>query len=306
MNATNARLPREFTNEPPGSGEDADLTVDGFSIHRSFLDHDLVVGLNDELDQLFRRPLFNTVAFGSIWTRYVVEVSSPSAMTSLNMLELCIDVFHASVPRGRQDRMRLTNLEVFSTHVETTDLFWHTDRRRGMVRAQIYLRGGEIDSGGFQYMAGTHVEHDVEHALSEAEVSMLDNRVIDCSGLPGDMVVFDAFGFHAMGRCRTERRTIMFEFQDADSPDGKSSINLNNRALTRKVIENLDLFLPSDNADHYSDHGLDRFLDTSEVHTPSAALRLIGRALAESWWRRFLPVRAGRKMARRIQELTGR
>jgi hypothetical protein len=127
-----------------------------------------------------------------------------------------------------------------------------------MMRAQIYLMGGAENSGGFLYMLGTHnIQHTVQHKLNTPEIESLKRVICDCSGNSGDLILFDAFGFHAKHSCQNERRTVMFEFQSRGSTYTKSSLLIDNRKLSEKVLKNIALFLPG-REETYTGHGLDQ------------------------------------------------
>ena len=50
-----------------------------------------------------------------------------------------------------------------------------------MIRAQIYLKGGDKNSGTFQYMQNTHkLDHNVEHHLDNDEIKKLNHNIFDC------------------------------------------------------------------------------------------------------------------------------
>jgi hypothetical protein len=229
----------------------------GVAVHRRFLNDDWVAQLNIELDRLFKQKsvVASTIARSNLLT----EIVKPTAITSVNFLEIAVDI--ADLLRennSKENDLILTNLEIFSEKNNPNPLFWHTDQREGMVRAQIYLRGGNRESGGFLYMLGTHnTKHTVQHKLNAAEIESLRGVISDCSGQPGDLVVFDAFGFHAKHPCPTERRTVMFEFQSRASLHTKSSLLIDNKKLSDKVLKNISLFLPG-RQETYTGHGLDQ------------------------------------------------
>jgi hypothetical protein len=125
-----------------------------------------------------------------------------------------------------------------------------------MIRAQIYLKGGRNNSGGFMYMRGTQDQDYVTHKLDPNQIVAMKELIVDCSAAPGSLVIFDSNGFHAKHACLEERRTVMFEFQPKDSKNVKSSILINNRMLTDNVIQNINLFKPG-LTETYGGHGLD-------------------------------------------------
>lgn len=264
-----------------------ELEVDGAAVVKGFLDLGQIERMNAELDSVFSTPVFNQSHRGFVWRNPTLKsISSLSCIRNFNLLELAIDVFHRTIPPGRQPRMILTNLEIFSEHNNRKPLYWHTDQRRGMIRAQIYLRGGGVRSGGFLYMRGTHkVDHTIEHKLTPHEIEQFKDTIMDCSGTPGDLVVFDSFGFHAKTVCIEERRTIMFEFQNVDSPYVKSSIELNNSQMSPKVIEQFSLFRQAEDPRTYGRHGLDD--SHQNEYIPISMWIDVNRSFVLQWIRRI-------------------
>jgi hypothetical protein len=130
-----------------------------------------------------------------------------------------------------------------------------------MIRAQIYLKGGDKNSGTFQYMQNTHnLEHEVEHHLDNDEIKKLKHNIFDCVGDTGDLTIFDSWGFHAKKKCIDERIILKFEFQPYRLKTVRASIDINNLSLTKKVIENFDIFIPNQetkNECYTSNHGFD-------------------------------------------------
>jgi len=232
------------------------LIDDGVEIHQSFLSASQLIKLNGELDLIFKKIVFNRELKSAIYVnKYLNEVSLPVyTIDSVNLLELCIDVFK-KFKRPDGDYI-LTNLAIFSESNNPHSLFWHTDGRRGMYRAQIYLKGGTSRSGGFKYLRGTHnLEHGVVHKL--ANIDAYRDEIIDCSGAAGDLILFDPYGFHAKNICLDERRTIMFEFQRRADDFIKSSILLDSKKLTSMVVKDISLFTAAPSS-HYYGHGLDQ------------------------------------------------
>jgi hypothetical protein len=240
----------------------------GVNIYKAFLSDRTLSDINLELDELFQKSIFNHRHIGSIWhTNFYKQLSHPTKLNSINLLEIAIDIFNEAVPLSLKESYILTNVEIFS-ETNTDILHWHTDGRRGMIRAQIYLRGGDSTAGGFLYASGTHMtNHKVSHKLTKLQLDHLSDRILNCSGEPGDLVTFDPFGFHSRLPCNNERRTIMFEFQDSGSAYSKCSIPLVNTKITKKVLKNINIFLPKENADlsTYKNHGLDAYRDIKYI-----------------------------------------
>jgi hypothetical protein len=232
------------------------LLSDGILIAPHFIEDIQIARINEELDSVFNKQVFNKNRQGRIdLSKVLSEVSLPSSMLSFNFLELSISI-HELIRQKLDREFILTNLEIFSEKNNSRPLFWHTDQRKGMIRAQIYLKGGRNNSGGFMYMRGTQDQDYVTHKLDPNQIVAMKEFIVDCSAAPGSLVIFDSNGFHAKHACLEERRTVMFEFQPKDSKIIKSSILINNRMLTDNVIQNINLFKPG-LTETYGGHGLD-------------------------------------------------
>lgn len=231
----------------------------GIKIIKNFLKKEITDKINDEIDKYLETPVCNSNIRGfSILSPYVKEISLPIvSINSSNLMELaCLVLDQFKIVKKIEDYI-LTNIQIFSEKKNKTPLFWHTDQRKGMLRAQIYLRGGKKDSGGFQYMEGTNnFNHQVTHKLSKKEIDEMKDLIVDCSGEEGDLILFDSFGFHAKHPCVQERRTIMFEFQNKNSKFVKSHLLIDNQKLSPTVINNLKFFMPGD-ISTYNGHGFD-------------------------------------------------
>ena len=227
------------------------LVENGIQIEKFFINESDLSEINKELDKYFSKPLFNSI-IGSIWKgneffpgrKILKTFSNVSRLRSINILEMVVDV--ANLFTNKNDSV-LTNIEIFSEKRNKEPLFWHTDNRRGMIRAQIYLKGGDNNSGAFKYMQNTHkILHKVHHKLDNEEISKLEKNIFSCEGTPGDLLIFDSYGFHSKSECISERRTLMMEFQPKNLNAPRSSIDLNNLNISKKVLDNIDLFLPKD------------------------------------------------------------
>ena len=73
-------------------------------------------------------------------------------------------------------------------------------------------------------------------------------------------MIFDTWGFHAKKKCVDERILLRFEFQPNHLKATRASIDINNLNLTKKVMDNFDIFAPNQetkNECYKSNHGTD-------------------------------------------------
>ena len=256
------RFPLEELNKYANEPSQLEFSRDGVQIFEAFLDNNTLKLLNSELDDLLSRVSFNkNIAASARLAPHKSELTQPISLSSINLLELSIDIYKILKSKDVGGNLILTSVEVFSELNYGKYLPFHTDKRRGMLRAQIYLKGGNKSSGGFKYIAGTHkINHTVFGHLSRTEVKECEQFIYDLSGNAGDLILFDPYGFHGKDICVDERRTIFLEFQKKDSPAAKASLKIDNLKLTPKVIDNLSLFLPGESS-AYGRRGLDTMVD---------------------------------------------
>ena len=131
-------------------------------------------------------------------------------------------------------------------------MFWHTDSRKGMIRAILYLNSANEDTGSFRYIKGSHKrDFSVEHKVSDSIIRKLQDKIINHHGYAGDLVIFDSFGFHSNYKKIKPRDTIIFEFQPAKMEQyPRSFISIPSYHLTEKVISKINIFKFSTNQIH--------------------------------------------------------
>ena len=204
-----------------------------------FLDQNSVLEINKELDQLFSDNLYGAIVIDHSVKRLI----SPTRLNSINVLELALDVFSA-IFDGSKDYV-INGISVFQEQNNPLKLPWHSDSRKGEVKALLYITGGQEYSGGFQYINGSHlVEHNGKHHIDQEFISKNIEKVSDFSGLPGDLVIFDAYGVHSKKQCTDIRRTLFFNFLPRHYVNTET-VDLNSGCFTPKVFNNLDLFVPN-------------------------------------------------------------
>ena len=218
--------------------------------------------LEVELDALFELNSKDGFSPGSVAISPVCRaITSPVInVRSINLLEFVVAVFSELEADHAEpiENYVLTACSVFHEEGNRKPLFWHTDLRRGMFRAQIYLQGGQRGSGAFKYIGGSHkmVFDSDSHKMSEAEMLPLlrDEGVFDQGA--GTTVIFDSYGLHGKDVCLDARRTIMIEFQDRGSAAVKERIEFDTSHMTSSVLDRIHLFQSAANPETYSNqHG---------------------------------------------------
>jgi hypothetical protein len=122
------------------------LQKNGIQLIKSFINKEKLEILISEITPYFYEPLFNS-NHGSIWqgSRYLLGrkllkiFPNVSKIQSVNILEMAVEVVNLLPVRKE---IKLTNIEIDCEKNNNDTLAWYTDSRRGMIRAQIYLKGG--------------------------------------------------------------------------------------------------------------------------------------------------------------------
>ena len=204
-----------------------------------FLDQNIVLEINKELDQYFSDNQFGSIVIDHSVKRLIC----PTRLNAINVLELALDVF-TSVFDGSKDYV-INGISVFQELNNPVKLPWHSDSRKGEIKALIYITGGQESSGGFQYIKESQlVEHNGKHHIDQEFISKNLEKVSDFSGLPGDLVIFDAYGVHSKNRCTDIRRTLFFNFLPRHFVNTET-VDINSGCFTPNVLNNLDLFVPN-------------------------------------------------------------
>ena len=227
-----------------------ELAKDGVTLIPNFLSKEKLQLINAELDNLFETPSFNgslgcKIMFKKNSKKYLKKILIPElTVRSINLLELAVDInnFLLDHLKEKNNNNCLSALEIIE-EINPVPLFWHTDNREGMLRAFIYLEGGNEESGAFEYMIGTHKrEYFVEHKLTDSQINKLSKTIITAKGGPGDLVIANTVGFHANKPRLKKRRIIRFEFHPKSADYQRSPICLTSFSLSNKIKMNLDLF----------------------------------------------------------------
>lgn len=258
----------------------SELYQSGILIERNFLNQNILKSLQLEVLDLFNSPVLNGKTRGSIWENdnYKRIVSPISSIESINLLELLIDIFNRYLNEHNKKNFILTDLQIYEEKNNGYPLYWHTDGR-DIIRGQIVLCGGGEKSGGFMYMKNTHKNIHEGHQIPRQILEKNKSDIIDCNANPGDLIIFNAMGFHNKKKCLEKRIVIHFEVQSIDTPVNyrKSYIDFSNRIINKKILDNFHYLRQGSNAESYTKvlAGLDRF----RYIYPSFSRKLLFRSI---------------------------
>jgi hypothetical protein len=223
---------------------------------------------NIQKENIFNNKIDNTTlgAQATTFKPIFFSITCPTLSINYNLFELAIDVMSEMNTLNEsfnKSNYELTNIDILK---DTNDeLFWHTDNTKNFYRAFIYLKGGSKISGAFRYMIGTHKrDYKINHKLSDKIIKdkKLDEQTIVCDYEPGTLIISDINGFHS-NSIKTESRTILiFDFQKKNSNIGGSFLPIKTTDLTKKVLDNLQLFSFEGMPNGKREHGIEKRLNS--------------------------------------------
>lgn len=236
-----------------------ELKKDGLLILKDFLSETTLNNLKSESDELFLDENFLRGSRRSVFLSrrpnfFYKAVQDPLySFRSVNLLELSLKIlrFIKKSKVSDNEKWILTNIDCFREK-NKDPLFWHTDRRKGMIRAILYLSDADNKSGSFRYMQGTHErDYYVKHQLDQNKAIELSDKIFECNGDAGDLILFDPMGFHGNNPRINTRTNLVFEFQlQSVNSYPRSNLTLLSSNLTDKVLENIDVFCCSPEGVH--------------------------------------------------------
>jgi hypothetical protein len=181
-------------------------------------------------------------------SKNVFEVPQPtSKLTSVNLLEVAIDIADEITKLGYTD-YKFAHVALYKEEGNPNELVWHSDMRNGgLIRAQICIEGGDLNSGSFKYCKGTHKIADGNFSPPTGYLESHKEDIVVCNKANGSLFLINTLGYHSKCPCNERRISLMFDFLPKnyliETPnDCVSDIPLTSSRLSDKVIQNIDLF----------------------------------------------------------------
>jgi hypothetical protein len=219
---------------------------------KNFINKNIQEDLNEEIDDLLNRYLINGITRTSTWiNNNLCEINDPIVnINNVNLLEIIFKT-HQEIIKISPDSYTLSSIRLMMEKKNSHPITWHTDQRPGIIRAIIYLKGGEINNGNLSFIKGSH---NYKHAkdlyiINPLELS-LEDKIITMDTQEGDLILFDINGFNKKNTTRNERRVIFMEFHDGKSSKEKEKVILDNSKFTKDIRKNLDFLFFNDNINH--------------------------------------------------------
>jgi hypothetical protein len=220
----------------------------GVSVYENFISKDKILKLREECFHLFSYSQILGHHFSVRLNKFVKELPYPTVkVNSVNLLEIAIDINDELKMLG-YDKMKLANVALYNEKNNPNELIWHSDLRNGgLIRAQIVIDGGGINSGAFKYLVGSHKLKIDNPYPSKELLKSEEQNILICDKTNGSLFLIDTLGYHSKCVCIEPRTSLMFDFLPEEyiieNPnDVSSEIHINSSSLTLKVMENIDLF----------------------------------------------------------------
>jgi hypothetical protein len=225
-----------------------DLIQDGLQVKNNFIDKETLSKLKDECNSLFEHTQLLGPGYSIRLHKYVSEIPQPTAkLTAINLLEVAIDISKEIEALGYKD-YKFAHVALYNEEKNPKELVWHSDMRNGgLIRAQICIQGGDLNSGAFKYLKGTHKTANGEFYPPKNYLEKNKDKLVICNQPNGSLFLINTLGFHSKCVCNERRISLMFDFLPQqyllDNPnDCASDMLLSSSRLTDKVIENIELF----------------------------------------------------------------
>ena len=219
---------------------------------KNFIKKNIQDDLNEEIDDLLNRYSINGVTRASTWiNNNLCDINDPIVnINSVNLLEIIFKT-HQEIIKISPDNYTLSSIRLMIERNNSHPISWHTDNNKGIIRAIIYLKGGEINNGNLGFIKGSH---NYKHAKDLTKINPyelnLEDKIITMDTQVGDLILFDLNGFHKKNSSNKERRVIFMEFHDGKSSKKKGKVILDNSKFTNDIRKNLDFLFLNDNINH--------------------------------------------------------
>lgn len=223
----------------------------GIAVKSNFLSDADIDALRIEAGRLFKVTQILGMAYCVRLSKFLCELPNPAArIQSVNLLETAIDIHAELLSLGYTD-YKLAHVAMYQEKGNPTALHWHSDiRESALIRAQICISGGQLDSGAFRYVKNSN-QLEITLANSEPTHEYMQahaDDIVTCNVPNGSLVMINTKGYHSKCPCVGERISLMFDFLpqsfiDQNPDDITSDVYLTVSRLSPKVIENLSLFM---------------------------------------------------------------
>ena len=222
--------------------------VDGLEIIPRFLSKEQIFNLRKECIDLFKYSQIMGPGYAVRLNKYVSEVPNPLVkIESVNLMEVAINISDIISKKGFK-KYKLAHVALYNEIGNPNELIWHSDLRNGgLIRAQICVDGGQLKSGAFRYIKGSHLDKNIYSEPTAEYLTEHKNKVQICDMENGGLFLINTIGYHSKCTCLERRISFMFDFLPADYiannlNDVSSDLLISVSRLTSNVLKNIDLF----------------------------------------------------------------
>ena len=224
----------------------------GISHIKDFINENIKDSLNEEISELSNKYSINGVTRASTWINYnLCDINDPIVnINSVNLLEI-ISKVHQELTKISSENYTLSSIRVMIEKNNSHPITWHTDNKLGIIRAIIYLKGGENNNGNLSFIKGSHnYKHSKDtHKINPYELG-LEDKIISMDTQEDDLIFFDINGFHIKNPTRKERRVIFMEFHNGKSDVKMGKVILDSSKFIKDIRKNLDFLFSNRNISH--------------------------------------------------------
>ncbi|MBC6110543.1 hypothetical protein ACFOG5_17890 [Pedobacter fastidiosus] len=228
---------------------ESNYKIDGIVAIEGFLSDEQIANLRKECNDLFSYTQLMGPGYSVRLSNFVSEVPYPTIkINSVNLLEVAVDI-HKELEKLDYKDYKLAHVALYHENKNPNELIWHSDMRNGgLIRAQIVIEGGDLNSGAFRFVKGTQKLKINEPFPPAGFLEKEKDNIMVCNKKNGSLFLFDTIGYHSKCVCMDTRVSLMFDFLPLDyivnNPnDVSSDIALSSAKISPKVIENIDLFV---------------------------------------------------------------
>lgn len=222
------------------------IDYDGIVHIKNFLNKQEVINLNNEIDEIYNSFSINGVSRNSIWiNRNLCEINSPIVnIRKTNLLEIALKIIQKTFPKSLNE-MKLSRVRIIIEKNNSHPLTWHTDQAKGIKRALIYLKGGNLNDGNLEYIKSSHlVQYNSGIHKIDVKKENFTNKILSFDTKEGDMIIFDINGIHKKNPVYKERRVLFFEFHNGISDKKINKVIFDNTKITSLIKNNIDFLFP--------------------------------------------------------------
>jgi len=225
------------------------ITKNGIEHIKNFLNNEQIEKLNSEIDEISKSYLINGVTRASTWVnKNLCEINSPVInIKNINLLEIAFKIYKELNDKTSK-KFTLSGVRVIIEKKNSHPITWHTDKTKGVIRAIVYLKGGEEDNGNLSYVKESHLKvYDPEAHKIDPVKEGLNEKIISLNTEVGDLIYFDINGIHKKNTVVRERRVLFFEFHDGFSEKPVGQVIFDNSKITHEIKSNINFLFPEKN-----------------------------------------------------------